>query len=88
MTFQTIDEACATLQNAGFTNIEAVDRHDWFRELAHWELEQLSGPRHREFVDQVGEEDVARAIDANRKLVAVTETGELRPSHLRAQWPE
>ncbi len=86
VTFQTIDEAIQVLGQAGFDKIEAVDRHLWFKDLARRELEQICGPRRREFVEMAGEENVAISIAANKRLVEVADTAELRPTHLRAQW--
>ncbi len=86
VTFQTIDEAVQVLGQAGFDKIEPVDRHHWFKDLTRRELEQICGPRRREFVEMAGEENVVISITANKRLVEVADTGELRPTHLRAQW--
>jgi phosphoethanolamine N-methyltransferase len=84
--FQTMDEIRDLLSSIGFSEIETVDRHEWYRELAKWELEQMSGPRREEFVRESGEENLQAAIIANQELVSVVNSGELRPTHVRARW--
>ena len=80
------DEVRDLLSSIGFSEIETVDRHEWYRELAKWVLEQMSGPRREEFVRESGEENLQAAIIANQELVSVVNSGELRPTHVRARW--
>ncbi len=84
---ETLDDTGRMLEQAGFVNVTLVDRHEWYRELARRELQEIRGPRRQEFTDALGEEATLDAIDVSEELVSVADSGELRPAHMRGQNP-
>jgi ubiquinone/menaquinone biosynthesis C-methylase UbiE len=84
--FQTVQEVRELLGSIGFSDIDTDDRHSWFKELTKREADQLSGPRKEEYIKAVGEENAMASINAVQKLASIAESGELRPTHVRARW--
>jgi ubiquinone/menaquinone biosynthesis C-methylase UbiE len=84
----TLAESAAALRAAGFDNVEIRDRHDWYLDLAHRELEAMEGSLHPMIVQRIGHERARHFIDNWRQLVIVLKLGELRPGHLKAVKPK
>jgi phosphoethanolamine N-methyltransferase len=78
----------AALEAAGFVDVALIDRNAWYRGIAREELAALTGPLHERLVREVGAEFTRHEIDVWSALVAVLESGELLPTHLRARRPE
>ncbi len=74
------------LASIGFSDIETIDRHQWFQELTRREVQELSGPRNDEFIKAVGAENAQASLNASEKLASIAESGELRPTHIRSRW--
>lgn len=72
---------------AGFTNIEMTDRNSWYKEQVAHELEALTGPLYDTLIEQVGQEFVDHSVDIWRALKVVVDSGEMRPTHMRANKP-
>ncbi len=72
---------------AGFSDIKMTDRNAWYRPLVHKEYEALSGPLYKQLVERVGQEFADHEVEVWRALAVVVESGELRPSHMRARKP-
>ena len=75
------------LEAAGFAEIALTDRNPWYREVARAELAQLEGPLYERAVAAAGKETVDHNIGTWRAMLAVLETGEHCPHHLRARKP-
>jgi phosphoethanolamine N-methyltransferase len=75
------------MAKAGFRDIRMVDRNAWYRPLAHREHDALIGPLYEQLVARVGKDFVDHEIEVWRALTVVVDSGELRPSHLRARKP-
>ena len=75
------------LERAGFDDIEIVDRNPWYREKASAELDHIKGPMRANAADP----DYAAYIDKNiatwTAMLKVLDSGEHRPTHLRAVRP-
>ncbi len=72
---------------AGFENIRMTDRNNWYQGMVTSELEALSGPLYASLVESVGKEFVDHSIDVWDALKVVVDSGELRPTHMRATKP-
>jgi phosphoethanolamine N-methyltransferase len=72
---------------AGFCDVRLTDRNAWYRGIAHEEHAALSGPLYARLVERVGEEFTRHEIEVWRALTVVLDSGELRPTHLRARKP-
>jgi SAM-dependent methyltransferase len=80
-------ETTAVLARAGFTEIEAHDRSDWYRDLARRELAALKGELRALVIERIGRHRADHFINNWRQLVLVLELGELRPAHFKARKP-
>jgi SAM-dependent methyltransferase len=77
----------AALRDAGFDEVNVVDRNPWYRVKAREELEQLKGPLFDQLVAECGLDLVEKNIGAWGAMIKVLDSGELRPTHLRATRP-
>ena len=77
----------AALSAAGFVDIELVDRHEWYRDVARDELDRLTGPDRDAFEQAVGSVELERQIATWRAMVPVLASGEHCPHHIRAHRP-
>jgi len=75
------------MQAAGFTGIELIDRNPWYREQAAAELARLQGPLYAEAAKAVGAAYVDKNIATWQAMQKVLDSGEHRPTHLRARKP-
>ena len=75
------------MERAGFVDIEVVDRNPWYREVARGELERLKGPLFEKVAEAVGEAYVRKNIRTWEAMQTVLDSGEHRPTHLRARKP-
>lgn len=83
----TLGESAAALSNAGFTDIEVRDRHEWYRDLARGELDAMQGSLYPMISAKIGADRARHFIADWRQMVVVLERGELRPGHLKAVKP-
>jgi phosphoethanolamine N-methyltransferase len=75
------------LQQAGFIDIDIVDRNDWYRQQARSEREQLGGILYEGLVSTVGSEFLEHEIEVWDKMIVALDQGQLRPTHLRGRKP-
>lgn len=75
------------LAAAGFRDVELIDRNAWYRGVAHAEHDALRGSLYARLVERVGEEFTRHEIEVWRALTVVLDSGDLRPTHLRARKP-
>ncbi|MGB5708720.1 MAG: methyltransferase domain-containing protein [Arenicellales bacterium] len=75
------------LSEAGFIDIEIVDRNDWYRTEARRERDQMRGALYDGLVSQVGSEFMEHEIDVWEKMIIALDQGQLRPTHLRGRKP-
>lgn len=81
----TADAYRAALEAAGFGDIAFTDRNAWYRELARLEEADLAGPLREKAVALTGAEFVAGQLEVWRTMRIVLDSGELRPTHIRAR---
>ncbi len=72
----------------GFVDIEVTDRNGWYREVARGELARLKGPLYQSVAAAVGAAYVDKNIRTWEAMQKVLDSGEHRPTHLRAWKPE
>lgn len=77
----------AALSDAGFGDVEIIDRNPWYRIEAREELKRLQGPLYDEVVAEVGRELVEKNVRIWTAMITVLDAGEHRPTHLRARRP-
>ena len=76
------------MELAGFRDITVTDRNAWYRDVARGELERLKGPLHATVSAAVGKDYVDKNIRTWETMQKVLDSGEHRPTHLRAWKPE
>lgn len=81
------DRYRAAMEMAGFTGIGIADRNGWYRETARAELARLRGPLHEAATAAVGRAYVDKNIATWTAMIDVLDSGEHRPTHLRATKP-
>ena len=80
----SMDETVAALRATGFTDVQVLDRNEWYLALARRELASLAGPLYPLLVDRLGADKAEHFVTNWRQLVLVVERGELRPGHIKA----
>ncbi len=75
--------------DSGFGSGRLIDRNAWYREIARTEHARMAagGDLNERVHDLLGEENALREIEAWRAMTVVLDSGELRPTHLRAHKP-
>ena len=81
------DEAFAA---SGFGTGTLTDRNHWYRELARNEHARIAagGDLNKWVHELLGDENARREIEVWRTMTVVLDSGELRPTHLRAVKPD
>jgi 2-polyprenyl-3-methyl-5-hydroxy-6-metoxy-1,4-benzoquinol methylase len=75
------------LDAAGFKAVELRDRNPWYRDVAPVELARMKGPLFDKAAAAVGDDYVRKNIHTWESMIRVLESGEHRPTHLRATKP-
>ena len=75
------------LKDAGFEEISLNDRNAWYQEQTRKDREVLMGPLYDQLVAKMGQDFIDREVDVWNKGVVVSDSGELRPTHLRGRKP-
>lgn len=83
----TAQEYRSALAAAGFAEVQLTDRNAWYREVARVEHAALRGPLYAQLAARLGEDFTRHEIEVWRALNVVLDSGELRPTHLRARKP-
>ncbi len=83
----TAAEYTAAMLAAGFVEVAARSRNEWYRREARDELARLKGPLGRKAEDVVGKDFVDRNIAIWERMIPVLDTGEHCPTHLAGRKP-
>ena len=75
------------MEDAGFTNVELVNRNPWYAKVAADELAWLSGPERPGLSERHGKDFIDHQVAIWTKLVGVLESGEHCPHHIRGRKP-
>ena len=75
---------------SGFGTGSLTDRNRWYREVARIEHARIAagGDLNERVHELLGDENARREIEVWRAMTVVLDSGELRPTHLRAVKPE
>lgn len=77
----------AAMQDAGFHDVELVNRNPWYAQEATKELAWLTGPERAGLSARHGTAFIDHQVAIWTKLVGVLETGEHCPHHIRGRKP-
>ena len=77
----------AALIDAGFEDVALTDRNAWYREQTRKDRDRLVGLLYDELVAKMGKAYVDREVEVWNRGIEVTDSGELRPTHLRGRKP-
>ncbi|MFK7762409.1 MAG: methyltransferase domain-containing protein [Roseobacter sp.] len=77
----------AAMANAGFVDVELVNRNPWYARVAAKELEWLTGPENASLSHRHGAAFIAHQVAIWTKLVRVLQSGEHCPHHIRGRKP-
>jgi len=75
------------MQSSGFVDVELVNRNPWYAKVAAEELDWICGSERLGLNDRYGKDFVNQQIQVWTKLVAVLESGEHCPHHIRGHKP-
>ena len=75
------------MADAGFVDVELVNRNPWYADVAADELAELSGPNRPRWEERHGAEFIAHQVEIWEKLVGVLRKGEHCPHHIRGRKP-
>ena len=75
------------MEQAGFVDVELVNRNPWYAKVAAQELAWLVGPDRPDLSARHGQDFIDHQVDIWTKLVGVLESGEHCPHHIRARKP-
>ena len=81
------EETRAAMAAAGFAPVEVRDRADWFRAQSRRDLATLEGPAREAMVATQGEEGAKGLIGRTRLRIALADSRELLPCHLKGVKP-
>ncbi len=73
------------LDQAGFDDIQLLDRNEWYHRKAIDEVAELKGPLRETIVNLIGEADADHVTEIWEKMVGVLALGEHRPGHFSAR---
>jgi SAM-dependent methyltransferase len=77
----------SAMTDAGFSEVRTLSRNAWYLEQARNERSFLTGPDRPRLEKAYGSQLVADNVEVWNAMIAVLETGELCPHHLRGYKP-
>ncbi|MFK7836505.1 MAG: methyltransferase domain-containing protein [Sulfitobacter sp.] len=75
------------MEDAGFVDVELVNRNPWYAKVAAKELAWLTGPDRGDLSARHGADFIDHQVAIWTKLVGVLESGEHCPHHIRGRKP-
>jgi ubiquinone/menaquinone biosynthesis C-methylase UbiE len=76
------------LREAGFGDVEIIDRSDWYRKESRAEYERIKPDHYKQMVELVGEQEADHFTENWRALTVVCERGEMLQVYCRGRKPE
>ena len=76
------------MREAGFEEVELVNRNPWYAEVAAEELAWLTGDTRPGLEERHGKEFIGHQVETWTKMLRVLEKGEHCPHHIRGKKPE
>lgn len=84
---QTAAEASVVLSEAGFTEVELVDRNTWYAAFARDQVARVEGPLRDRLLEVCGADQYDAILQVSRANAGAAACGGLRPTHVRAVRP-
>ncbi len=81
------DRYRAAMVDAGFVDVELVDRNPWYAEVSAAELAELSGPNKARWQEKHGADFINHQIEIWKTMQPVLHSGEHCPHHIRGTKP-
>lgn len=75
------------MEQAGFVDVELVNRNPWYTEVSAAELAELTGPNRARWEERHGKDFIADQIAIWSAMQPVLATGEHCPHHIRGRKP-
>lgn len=75
------------MEDAGFSDVELVNRNTWYAEVSAAELEELSGPNRARWSQRYGADFITQQIAVWSAMQPVLKSGEHCPHHIRGRKP-
>lgn len=82
-TMATASQTAEIMRQAGFKDVATNDRNAWYAELSRQELTQIEGQLRDDIIKVSSVEIYQQWLAVRRALAAATNSGGLRPTHLR-----
>jgi len=82
-TMATAGQTAEVMREAGFEDVQTNDRNAWYAELSKQEFPQIEGPLRDKIIEVSSIETYELWLEVRRALAAATNSGGLRPTHLR-----
>ena len=76
------------LREAGFVDIEIVDRSEWYRNQSRAEYERIKSDLHPQMVEQIGREQADHFREGWRALAVVCARGDMLQVYCRGRKPQ
>ena len=76
------------MREAGFEDVELVNRNPWYAEVAAEELAWLTGDERPGLEERHGKEFIGHQVETWTKMLRVLQKGEHCPHHIRGRKPE
>jgi|GEM_PF-5550472 len=83
----TAAETAEAMRAAGFEGVETRDRNAWYAGVAAGEVAAIDGPLRDQIIAVSSPETYASWREVRRLLAEATQSGGLRPTHLRGRRP-
>lgn len=82
-----VETMVQTMGEAGFVEVTAVDRANWFMEAAQRDVEAVEGPHRASLQKLLGETEYGIWVAVRHAIAEAAAYGALRPTHLKGRKP-
>ncbi len=79
----TVEEAIDLMRSAGFRDVKARDRNEWYCSEKRAEIARLEGSLRADLTALMGKDAYEKWLEVNRANLKAVDAGALRPVHLR-----
>jgi hypothetical protein len=79
----TAQESMDAMRECGFMDVSMVDRNQWYAQITVQEVRAIEGSLRDRLLEIVDQETYLHWVEIRRSLRDATNSGALRPTHLR-----
>jgi phosphoethanolamine N-methyltransferase len=83
LTMATAQESMDAMRECGFMDVSMVDRNQWYAQITVQEVRAIEGSLRNRLLEIVDQETYLHWVEIRRSLRDATNSGALRPTHLR-----